>query len=141
MEVGLIHVSVPDVDNLIASGTPLPSGWEHDRDREVKKKKSRLLISKCLVIQKAQFGFFANKITKAATIKEAVLYVHGYNNKFSLAAMKFALAAYKMKADAPLFMFSWPSFQVGANPQTQYLEFCILFIRESFKLLRNQAVQ
>ncbi|GAQ89204.1 hypothetical protein KFL_004970010 [Klebsormidium nitens] len=111
MELGYVNVSVPDVDDMALSGAPLPHGWEHDRDREVKKKKSRLLIAKCLVIQKEQFGFHVKKLTKLATVKEAVMYVHGYNNKFSAAAMKFALAAYKMKADAPLFMFSWPSFQ------------------------------
>lgn len=115
MEVGLLNVSVPDVDNILATGAPLPTAWEHDRDREVKKKKSRLLIAKCLVIQKEQFGFHVKKLTKMSAIKEAVMYVHGYNNKFSQAAMKFALAAYKMKADAPLFMFSWPSFQVRSS--------------------------
>ena len=44
--------------------------------------------------------------------KEACVYVHGFNNQFTKAAKKMALCGYKMQADVPLFMFSWPSYQV-----------------------------
>jgi esterase/lipase superfamily enzyme len=45
--------------------------------------------------------------------KEACVYVHGFNNRFVKAAKKMALCGYKMQAESPLFMFSWPSYQVG----------------------------
>jgi hypothetical protein len=58
--------------------------------------------------------------------KEACVYVHGFNNRFVKAAKKMALCGYKMQAESPLFMFSWPSYQVG-------MAFCVSFLFRSLE--------
>lgn len=119
--IGVARVSIPDTDNVAQMHSRLPYMWYHDNFRPVKSKRSVVLM-KCIGMndyilrhhmKRYQIHVQQQAHGHGAGAKEACIYVHGFNSKFVHAARKMALCGYKMHVDAPLFMFSWPSYQVG----------------------------
>lgn len=84
------------------------------RFRLPKQNRKAVLIGKCVGFSDDFMRYHAIRYMDRVGTgrKEAVLYVHGFNNRFTKAAKKMALCGYKMQTDIPLIMFSWPSFQV-----------------------------
>lgn len=128
ISMGLVRVSIPDFDSVAKSRSDLPYGWFWDRSRQLKDRDG-LAITKCVGMNEthvrrhmAQNRAHVDKGLrgkKRGTQRgwekardEACVFVHGFNFRFGSAARKMALCAYKIQEDAPLFLFSWPSYQV-----------------------------
>ncbi|GAQ88478.1 hypothetical protein KFL_004320040 [Klebsormidium nitens] len=129
VSVGLVRVSIPDIDNVAQTRSDLPFGWFWDRARTAKTGvRDGLMITKCMGMSQEylKHHMAQNRRHVDKTLRgqrrggqrgwskgksEAVVYVHGFNFRFGSAARKMALCAYKIQEDAPLFLFSWPSYQ------------------------------
>jgi hypothetical protein len=126
--MGLVRVSIPDFDSVAKSRSDLPYGWFWDRSRQLKDRDG-LVITKCVGMNEthvrhhmAQNRLHVDKGLRGKkrgtqrgwekAKNEACVFVHGFNFRFGTAARKMALCAYKIQEDAPLFLFSWPSYQV-----------------------------
>lgn len=118
LSLGVVRVSIPDADLVAQTHSSLPYMWYHDKFRPATSKRS-VVISKCIGMTEGILRHHMSRyklhvqLEKGGWARETCIYVHGFNNRFVNAAKKMALCGYKMQVDVPLFMFSWPSYQVG----------------------------
>ena len=109
---GVLRVSLPDFDAVASNSQRLPFDWSYSRTRVTGNTSKKLEVSACIVLDVQPL------LCNTPRGREATVFVPGFNSSFDWAARKLALYAYKLRRDAPVFLFSWPSFEVRCAQRT-----------------------
>ena len=109
LRYGYVNVTIPQLHRLAELESPGPwVDYSFGLDSAENKKKY-VVLEKVVPLSDEDFARTLREQVGAAPSRDALVFVHGYNNSFEDAARRTAQLAYDMDFDGTPIMYAWPS--------------------------------